>query len=404
MGPNTKPRGGAVAGGRGGGGAVGGKAASRKQGNTDKEVMNNEAEIYEDTDMAGKSACGVCAKAVLEGELGIECELCEAWFHIECQKIPGILYEHLGRVRGIKWYCQKCDDRVAKVEVEQEKLEERQQMLKDGWGKMVEEQEMVKVSLRRVEEQHSGLKELMQSMQKSIEGMKEEVVKVRGVDDLKVEVKNLKGVWGTRVDKLEEKFEGRANIMTGVGNTRGGLGITRDDRDVAEQIMRYERRDNLIIMGIKEGEDALEVLKNIGEILEQQIVEGDITNIERVGKGGEGKNRPVRVIFRNKELKQSLLKIKINLKYSSLNDVYLSPDLTPKQQMLDKSLRDKLKELRKGGNEGYKIKRGEIIRVEGEREAVVVTSGQELVRDREEEHVSKNERIQGELVPPFQRM
>ena len=264
---------------------------------------------------------------------------------------------------------------------------------------MEEEQKVLRVSMNRIEEQHDGFREILQGMQRSIEGLKEEVIKAKGVDELKVEVDALRGVWRSRVDKLEEKFEERgARMMGGGKDIRGGL----DDRDIAEQIRRYERRDNLMVMGIKEGEDAFEVLKNIGDTLGMKVEEGDIISIDRVGRGGEGKNRPIRVIFNNKDVKQKLLKLKVNLKNTVFREVYLSPDLTPKQQMLDKTLRDKLKELREGGVEGFRIKSRAIVREDRGHEIVVFAPGQEHIREGERGQEAKNGRRQEEPVPLVQ--
>ena len=43
-----------------------------------------------------------------------------------------------------------------------------------------------------------------------------------------------------------------------------------------------------------------------------------------------------------------------------LKKVFITPDLTRKQQEVDKKLRDKLKELRTIGSDEYRIKRGKI--------------------------------------------
>ena len=42
--------------------------------------------------------------------------------------------------------------------------------------------------------------------------------------------------------------------------------------------------------------------------------------------------------------------------------VFITPNLTSKQQEVDKKLRDKLKELRTSGSDEYRIKRGKIVK------------------------------------------
>ena len=48
--------------------------------------------------------------------------------------------------------------------------------------------------------------------------------------------------------------------------------------------------------------------------------------------------------------------------HMAFKKVFITPDLTHKQQEVDKKLRDKLKELRTNGSDEYRIKRGKIVK------------------------------------------
>ena len=49
-------------------------------------------------DKGGSSTCSVCVKVVLDGDQGIACDSCHDWYHLVCQGIPEILYEHMGDI------------------------------------------------------------------------------------------------------------------------------------------------------------------------------------------------------------------------------------------------------------------------------------------------------------------
>ena len=48
--------------------------------------------------------CGVCEKGVGEKEQGIQCELCEKWYHAGCVKIPEEVYKVLGKLSSLHWF------------------------------------------------------------------------------------------------------------------------------------------------------------------------------------------------------------------------------------------------------------------------------------------------------------
>lgn len=41
--------------------------------------------------------CGVCKKVVGKSERGIQCEICELWFHSKCEDIADDIYKLLNR-------------------------------------------------------------------------------------------------------------------------------------------------------------------------------------------------------------------------------------------------------------------------------------------------------------------
>ena len=51
--------------------------------------------------------CGICSKSVNSNHRSIQCDICNQWIHIKCNKLSGSDYEYLQRSDD-SWYCLKC--------------------------------------------------------------------------------------------------------------------------------------------------------------------------------------------------------------------------------------------------------------------------------------------------------
>ena len=69
--------------------------------------------------------CGVCENNVGERDAGIQCEVCEKWFHTGCVKILEDIYKVLGKVTNLHWFCEPYNNDVRKFLVNFSKLNER---------------------------------------------------------------------------------------------------------------------------------------------------------------------------------------------------------------------------------------------------------------------------------------
>ena len=123
--------------------------------------------------------CGECKKEVTDE--GLECEICERWFHCACQGVSTDTYKVLEQ-ECIHWYCTSCNKRVAKLVKTVAKLEERQ-------DKLEEELNHTRNEVREVKEAVSKL-----------DGVKEEIKRI----DLKV---------NDFVDKQGETGASNQNVM-----------------------------------------------------------------------------------------------------------------------------------------------------------------------------------------------
>jgi hypothetical protein len=89
-----------------------------------------------------------------------------------------------------------------------------------------------------------------------------------------------------------------------------------------------------------------------------------VERMHRIGKIVEGKPRPVKVMLKTAvDGKKEILSRAKQLKdYEEYKRIFISPDLTRKQQEKDKELRQNLKRIRESGESEAKIKFGKIVK------------------------------------------
>ena len=83
---------------------------------------------------AARDKCGNCKKIVPDGENGVECEICNNWFHASCEGLSMEVYAALVHT-CIHWYCTSCNVRVVGIIKKVAKLEEGQAKLEEAMGK-----------------------------------------------------------------------------------------------------------------------------------------------------------------------------------------------------------------------------------------------------------------------------
>ena len=77
-------------------------ATARKQRSTSQSTHVNE--------------CNVCLEDVKGKHKAMACEICEKWYHIECQNISEQVYEFLVKEGNcVHWFCDKCNGAAAKI-------------------------------------------------------------------------------------------------------------------------------------------------------------------------------------------------------------------------------------------------------------------------------------------------
>ena len=53
--------------------------------------------------------CGACQQLVCRGQKGLDCDLCESWYHIdECAAVSTTCYNAIRKGDGLMWFCPTC--------------------------------------------------------------------------------------------------------------------------------------------------------------------------------------------------------------------------------------------------------------------------------------------------------
>ena len=275
-------------------------AKSNKQTNADSAVSVTKVNTPKAKNV-NKDFCGMCERECKEGVSAMCCNSCELWFHLNCAGMDEEVYKILDadKVKGIMWFCQKCESSVAFALKTFNEVKKRQDEIED---------------------------------------------KLNKVSDLLLEnVKNTEQI-SERMDKIDNLIEVRV-------------------ADYFKEREEKERKKlNIIIHGIPEsmkkepgdrkGEDTTVVKK----IFSKLGVEAEVDNVIRLGKVVENGNRLTKVVLNDFEKKREILNNAKRLKScQEFGRIFISPDMTREEREQDKKLRDEVKNKRDTEQrDGYK--------------------------------------------------
>jgi chemotaxis regulatin CheY-phosphate phosphatase CheZ len=123
--------------------------------------------------------CGECRKLVTDK--GIQCEICELWFHCKCENVAEETYKLMNQDR-VHYYCGRCDKAVGKMLKTVMEVQTRQKKLEDEFHKM--QQDIEKKNYVR-QEQIEKLEEKTRKMVKDEIAKRQEEIKAQVDNSLK---------------------------------------------------------------------------------------------------------------------------------------------------------------------------------------------------------------------------
>ena len=295
----------------------------------------------------------------------MQCDICEGWFHLECTDVPEGLYKAMTKhaVSTVKWLCEQCEETFEESIADRKGYEERREKEMDKMRTQMEEMK------EKMKEDNRKLNERMERCEAEMVGVKSEIV------DVGKGLKTGRGFAGAVRKGLTEKelnadLGGRAEQTSGAEDNDVWEEVDRRrERELHAQVVetmeKEKRKNNLIIMGVSEEMNEKETEGFVAEML-STIVGTEKVEMKvqgRLGRKESDKKRPVRVEITDAVARRTIMKNATNLKNEPKYErIYVSPDLTRKQQEMDKTLRDKVKALRAEGIEGVKISKGCVVK------------------------------------------
>ena len=248
-----------------------------------------------------------------------------------------------GQYKSLRWYCDQCHKSATKLWNAINNIAARQ-------DKLDLEIEKINNKFKEIKLDEHHLTKLDQDLA-----------------DLRVELKAVSDKVGETDTKVDTAIE--AKLIEGLENrVDGKVKIMQEDMEENWEIDR--RKGNLILHGVKElhkekpEDDGIEHDRQmVEEILRIGLKLDPTRHIEEVHRIGrydeakvkEGKTRPIRIKVKTIEGRTEVFKRAKDLKSSDFTMVFIAPDLTRRQQLFDKELREKLKEFKSEASEDEKI-------------------------------------------------
>ena len=260
--------------------------------------------------------CPDCMNEVKDNEYGLECDLCQKWYHINCQSIGKTVYNILNKRNDqIHWFCKDCNENAID-------------------------------SIKHI-----------QHVQKKVQTLESEVTNLKLSNEKIIQ----------RLEDLEKKDVRVLEDDNGNGDNTLGKKLEKK----IEEIEKSQRILNLIVTNLPEVEindensDVRSIdKKEMHEILKSLKLRNntDLDVMGRIGNRIDGKKRALRVSVKSLPEKFEILEKASKLRnIPKYHNVYISPDLTQQQQKAGKLLRDELKRRRSNGEENLRLHRGKIV-------------------------------------------
>ena len=277
---------------------------------TEKKHKDTEAETY----------CTICQEVILEGEEGqdaVFCEgQCQSWIHRKCSGLTSQAFEKICESDD-KYMCPYC----------------------------------------LLSMQNCELKEL----RNIVKSLSEKLDQLTGSPP---------PANASKKDTVQTVSTPESNTDIVMNDTSNDIAATVTSL-INEEREKEKRKLNVIVHNLPECDDpdpsnrkSHDISKTSSIVDKYLSVPTTITQAIRIGKKRE-KPRLLKITFNSSQEKAAVLRSCTKLRKSDVPEdvrrIYITPDLTPKEQELNKTLRSQLAEKNKNGNQ-YRIKNGKIVR------------------------------------------
>lgn len=309
-----------------------------------------------------ENSCGKCNKAVKEG---IQCEICDSWWHPTCAGIETEICECLGKNQQLHWYCMKCNSSVGKLMKEMLTVQNRMDAAEDCIRKMDEKMEKFKEGIYKKLDTVCA-----EVTQKAKDSLKEIEVKHIIADEIK-KYERLSSENSPKWSEIVTKeVDCRFTEISGDLN-KVQKSVTETKERILENEDKLKRSNNIIMYNVVESSADSVIERNkedvlfCGELMEKVLKvgyeEGEIVKVVRLGKVVENnKKRPLLVEFSSGHVKNVVMGNVTNLS-SARNEfagVTISHDMTIKEREQCRKLVEEAKKMQSedSGNYTYRVR------------------------------------------------
>lgn len=317
--------------------------------------------------------CKACDKSVGDKELGVQCELCDKWFHAGCVKIPEDVYKVLGKIANLHWFCEVCNSNACKLFVTLTKLNERvgqlesdvknnQAEVSNRLGKVEKETDVFN---KRVNDMDSRIAKIEQDFHKFGSEVTDDVNKMEeNFQKLGSEISSWKEdfedeSWAKVVEKQVDAKFGQASIEMQTMQEK----LVEAREAVTEEQDKEARRNNVILYRVPESgartaeersNDDKRYCEQFVSALEVGLAGEDIKRIFRLGRrntsdtpatSASSAARPMLVEFSSRWAKNALMENLFKLKSldAKFKDTVVAHDMTKKERLECKALVEEAK-------------------------------------------------------------
>ena len=302
----------------------------------------------------GKDKCSRCSKMVGVKDDGIQCEICQTWFHPKCVDVSSDLYGYLQKCTNIHWYCDTCNKGIGQVVEELSKVKNRQENTEIMMQKI--NHEIERLNNRSTDE----FNKIRTDLDKHISML---TTKVEDIGKKKTD--NVIEFREIVKQQMEEDMQARVDntvkreLTSQVGEVQQtiieGKEIAKSFREEkAEQEDIESRRCNVILYRIPESDEVLAEDRNKHDksVCEQffhafnvGFDRDDIRRVQRLGKRNDNYPRPILVQLGSRHIKNMIMEslYKIKSMDARLRNVIVAHNLTKKQREECKALVEEAK-------------------------------------------------------------
>jgi len=334
----------------------------------------------------GDDKCGSCLKAVSDQE-GVQCEICDKWYHCRCQSIAEPMYSALNQFSTeLHWFCKGCRGGAEKLLAAMSRMHEKMDKIEEELGRVKRDlKSEITQAVSGIKDGIEGLSNRLQKCEKMTDATQLEIQDHLGAKlaDIEVKISNqvqpswsdiaskVRPTWNEIVtQEMETRLTGVAAEMTTLKQQTQTM---MEDKEEQEEISK--RRNCVIVHGLEEPkgvtaetrkkEDEDRILEILHELECDSVSVNTVIRLGKLSEDPVAKPRPIKLVLASEGQKERILKVAKNLRskvQKKLDKVFIHQDLTPRQRQKRQELVQERKDRESRGETNLIIVNGKILK------------------------------------------